>query len=62
MDDAGRKEDEQVQSLVDRILKDSQAYEELSRRLQRVPKRERSELLALLHSKNPPVLGTGTVS
>jgi len=59
---ARNSDEERVKELVEIILREGKMPDDLNSQLQQVPETERADLLKLLHSKNPPVLGTGTVS
>lgn len=55
------KQDE-VQALVQRILNDNSAYQDIEAKLQAMPENDRAKLVAALSSENPPLLGTTPVS
>lgn len=53
---------EEIQAIVQHILNDSSAYQELGARLQSMSGDEQAKLISALRSENPPLLGTGPVS
>jgi len=53
---------EETQALVQRILNESSAYQDLGAKLQAMSEDERAKLVSALSSENPPLLGTTPVS